>query len=165
MTEHQYKLALGWLRAHPQPARAIIRANQALTACGYILYPVLLAMLAVSQPPLLARALIVPAVSFALVTAFRALADAPRPYDILDIQPLIPKDTQGRSFPSRHAFSLSMIACTWFLQQPAIGVGLLLAGVLLGGIRVICGLHWPRDVAVGILTAIACAAFGFLVIP
>ena len=57
-------------------------------------------------------------VAFAAVTLFRKAVNAPRPYETLGIDPLIEKDTAGRSFPSRHTFSLFMIAATWLVAQP-----------------------------------------------
>lgn len=51
----------------------------------------------------------VPAVSFILVSVFRAKLNARRPYEVYQFQPLIPKDKCGNSFPSRHVFSIFVI--------------------------------------------------------
>ena len=50
----------------------------------------------------------VPAVSFILVSVFRAKLNARRPYEVYQFQPLIPKDKCGNSFPSRQMDSMTM---------------------------------------------------------
>ena len=50
--------------------------------------------------------LAIPGISFVAVSIFRKCYNAKRPYEIYDFKPLIPKDTIGKSFPSRHVFSI-----------------------------------------------------------
>ena len=140
--------------------------NEALTALGYVAYPVLLIALALTgRYDLLVRAVSVPGVAFAAVTLFRKAVNAPRPYETLDIDPLIEKDTAGRSFPSRHAFSLFMIAATWLVAQPAVGAALVACAIVLAAVRVIGGVHYPRDVIAGALAAAAAGLIGYVLVP
>ena len=53
--------------------------------------------------------LAIPGISFVAVSIFRKCYNAKRPYEIYDFKPLIPKDTIGKSFPSRHVFSIFVI--------------------------------------------------------
>ena len=109
--------------------------------------------------------LAVPAVSFFLLSAFRRIVNAKRPYEVWDIAPLIEKDTKGKSFPSRHIFSIYMIAmATVYLCLPA-GIVLLIAGVPLAYSRVVGGVHFLRDVAVGAAVGIGLGILGFWVFP
>lgn len=101
------------------------------------------------------RELLVPAVSFGVLSLARARIDAPRPYEVLAIDPLISKNTRGRSFPSRHVFSSFVIAMGWLAWRWPVGVALLVASAMLAVVRVLGGVHWPRDVIVGALLGIA----------
>lgn len=144
---------------------ALIRANRALTALGYIAYPLLLALLAIFDRALLLRCIAVPAAGFLICTLIRNAVDAPRPYEAGGPAPRIPKDTRGKSFPSRHAFCMFTIACTWLTWQPIAGAALLACACIMAAIRVVGGVHYPRDVAAGAALAIAICAAGYLAIP
>ena len=100
----------------------------------------------------LLRAVLVPGISFVLVTVLRKVINAPRPYEVFDASPVIPKDTRGNSFPSRHAFSIFVIAMTFYACCPLVWAGpvMFAAGVLLAVIRVVSGVHFPCDVVWGL---------------
>lgn len=168
MTEDTYaRLTAPW-RAHPQAARALLIANKILTYVGYVAYPLLLALLALGAlgpRAALARCVIVPAVAFAAVSLFRRAVNAPRPYEKLSITPLINKDTRGKSFPSRHTFSMFTIAAAWWQFAPVVGGVLMAAGTLMAAIRVVGGVHFPRDVIAGALSALAISALGYALVP
>lgn len=166
MNEAQYGRLSEPFRRKPGALRALRAASKALTAVGYVAYPLLIALLLASgNVALSARCIVVPAVAFIAVSLFRRTFNAPRPYEALDIDPLIAKDTRGKSFPSRHAFSMFMIAASWFAWQPAVGGLLLVAGALMGAIRVVGGVHFPRDVIAGVGVAIAAALVGYVLVP
>jgi membrane-associated phospholipid phosphatase len=120
-----------------------------------------LIVLAVQRDSRLLKAVLVPAVSFVLLSLYRRWNNAKRPYEVLDIQPLIQKDTKGKSFPSRHVFSVFVIAMTFLWLKPWLGVVFLAAGVLLAACRVIGGVHWVKDVVVGALAGIVAGLVGF----
>ena len=167
MNEDSYNRMLTVLRARPQATRVLLSANRLLTAAGYLLYPLLLVLLALQARDLLLRGILVPAVSFVLLSAFRRIRNAPRPYERYGIDPLIHKETRGKSFPSRHTFCMFLIASSWLLLHVNVWVGglLMVAGAAMGTVRVLCGIHFPRDVIVGALAGIACAVIGYLLIP
>jgi len=96
----------------------------------------------------------VPAVSFLLVSVFRKWYNAKRPYEVYGFVPLIPKDTKGKSFPSRHVFSIFVIGSTMVRFYPATGVLVCLAGCVLAAVRVATGVHFPKDVIAGALIGI-----------
>lgn len=146
-------------------ARALIGANAALTAIGYVAYPLLLVLVALFDRELLVRCIVVPAVGFAVCTVVRDVVNAPRPYEVTGRAPLIPKDTRGHSFPSRHTFCMFTIACTWLLWQPIVGCVLLVLACVMAAIRVRGGVHFLRDVIAGAALALAVCAIGYLLIP
>ena len=55
--------------------------------------------------------------------------------------------------PSRHVFSMTIIAVSWFVISPIIGSILLICSLIMGMIRVIGGVHYPSDVIVGFISA------------
>ncbi len=165
MTAEEYTRLAAPLRARPRALAAVLGTNKALTLLGYICYPLLFVLLALFEPGLLVRCILVPGISFALVTLFRRGVNAERPYEQLDIDPLIKKETKGKSFPSRHTFSMFMIATTWLVWSPTVGALLLIASVLMACVRVVGGVHFPRDVIAGAVIALACAAVGYNLIP
>lgn len=142
--------------------RALQISNTVLTNLFYVLYPVLLILLAWNGAALFLPCLFTPVISFLALSFFRKQTNAPRPYEALDIEPRIKKNTQGKSFPSRHVFSAFLIAMCWFAYLPIAGIILLVLATLVAIIRVIGGVHFPKDVVVGAVVGIAC---GFLGLP
>ena len=149
--------------------KTIILLNSVLTKAVYIMYPLLLIYLAVyhltDKEPGFVPALLVPGISFVLLSIFRDKIDAPRPYEMPGAKPpIIKKDAPGKSFPSRHIFSIFVIAVTFFWVWPAVGILIGVAGAVLSWVRVEGGVHFPRDVIAGALIGIGCGILGFYVI-
>jgi membrane-associated phospholipid phosphatase len=150
-------------------AKTILILNSVLTKAVYALYPLLLIYLAVyhltDKEPGFVPALLVPGISFVLVSIFRNWYDAPRPYEIPGAKPpLIKKDAPGKSFPSRHIFSIFVIAVTFFWVWPVPGILIGIAGILLAWSRVAGGVHFPRDVIAGALIGVFSGVIGYYVI-
>lgn len=161
------------LRARPALVHGVSLANKVITNAVYVAYPCLLAWLAYAAVTgatgaagTLIRAVLVPGVSFALVTVMRKAINAPRPYEVFEAAPVIPKDTRGNSFPSRHAFSIFVIAMTFCACCPLAWAGsvMLAAGVLLAVIRVVSGVHFPCDVVVGALLGMLAGFVGLWIL-
>lgn len=158
------------LRARPVLARGVSLANKVITDAVYVAYPCLLVWLAYAVATgaagMLLRAALVPGISFVLVTVLRKVINAPRPYEVFDAAPVIPKDTRGNSFPSRHAFSIFVIAMTFCACCPLAWAGpvMLAAGVLLAVIRVVSGVHFPCDVVVGALLGMLAGFVGLWIL-
>lgn len=163
MTAQEYEQLSAPFRSE-RGQRWLNLVNRLLTRSCYAAYPLCLALLLWQRDPRLIRAVAVPAVSFVAVSVFRHLCDAKRPYEVLEIRPLIHKDKKGKSFPSRHVFSMFVIAMTFLWLLPPVGVLFLLMGAVLAACRVIGGVHWPRDVLVGAAVGIASGVLGFWVI-
>ena len=110
MTKEQYVKVTEPLRKDVEKTKRIVSMNQILTGVVFLAYPLYLAVLYGEKDPKLLRAILVPAISFVLVTVFRKIINAPRPYEKFEMPPVIEKDTKGKSFPSRHVFSVFIIA-------------------------------------------------------
>ena len=157
MTRESYETITGILRGHPRRIRLVCLLNHTLTGFIFVL-------LFLEGSTFFLRALLVPAISFAAVTLFRRIFNAPRPYEKFGLPPAIEKDTAGKSFPSRHVFSVFIIAATIFYVHPSAGILLGLLGVVLAVLRVIGGVHEPRDVIAGALAGILCGVLGYYVL-
>lgn len=160
MNAQQYRRLSAPFRT-PAREKGLRILNTILTRTCYVAYPVALIVLAVRQDGRQLRAFLVPAVSFVLLSVYRHVVNAKRPYEVLDIQPIIHKDTRGFSFPSRHVFSCFVIAMTFLWLIPWLGAMLLCFGVLLACCRVVGGVHFPRDVIVGAAVGILSGLIGF----
>lgn len=123
---------------------------------------------------LLYRSILIPGVSFIIVSVYRKLLSAPRPYEVYGFTPALKKDTKGKSFPSRHVFSIFIVAFTVFQALPVAGAVICVLGFLLAIIRVVGGVHFIKDVVAGFFMAliisivcygIFCGVFGLVMLP
>ena len=135
--------------------------NKLITTVVYITYPLVLAFLVITQDARFWRVLLIPAISFVLVSLIRYYINAPRPYEVSNSVPIIKKDTKGKSFPSRHVFSVFVIASTLYFISNPLGLFLMVAGIGLAIIRVVGGVHFPRDVIIGAIIGILAGVLGF----
>lgn len=164
MTKEQYIKITEPMRSDPEKTKRIVSLNQILTGVVFMVYPLYMVMLYVEKDPKLMRAIFVPAVSFVVVTIFRKVINVPRPYEKFGIPPVIEKDTKGKSFPSRHVFSVFIIAVTIFNSHPGSGILIALIGVAMAVIRVLGGVHEPRDVIAGAVIGLVCGVVGFYIL-
>lgn len=161
MTKEQYQNLTEFLRKDEKKKNAVVWLNRILTTIVFVTYPLYLLFLLWKKEVWLARAIIVPLDSFLVVSFVRYLINAKRPYEKFDLPPVLEKDTKGKSFPSRHVFSVFIIAMTVFYTFPRMGIALMVIGVLLGAIRVVGGVHEPKDVAAGALVGVLCGLIGY----
>ena len=157
-------------RENPDLAKGIHMANKLCTGVMYLAYPLLLVYLffygKYSSYFSFWKALFVPGFSFVALSVGRAIINRPRPNEAFEIPPVIPKDTKGNSFPSRHVFSATVIAVTFILMSPWSWLGVLFLGmsVALAVVRVISGVHYISDVVAGLVVAILAGVIGYLVL-
>ena len=106
--------------------------------------------------------LFIPASGFVILSFLRKKINAPRPYEEWDIKPLLDRDSPGQSMPSRHVFSATIISMACLHASLSVGVILLVLSALLGLVRVLGGVHFPKDVVVGYICALVWGVFFFL---
>ncbi len=164
MTKEQYIKMTEPVRSNPKLAHMLHILNRLFTGIEYVCYPLLLGYLAWNRKPELAQAIIVPLDGFIILSVFRYFINARRPYEVFEMPPIIPKKTKGKSFPSRHVFCAVLIGMTFLFVAPYLwmGICLLIVGVLLAVVRVITGVHFPRDVIAGMLCGVVAGLFFLL---
>lgn len=164
MTEEQFQIMTENIRNRKAMAFFIGGLDKMITAITFLCYPILLGYLFLSKSELLLPAIAVPGVSFVIVTLFRKMYNAKRPYEVYDFEPVIQKNTLGKSFPSRHVFSIFVIAMTFFQVEPDLGIWFMVAGAILGALRVFGGVHFIKDVSVGALAGVVAGLIGYYMI-
>ena len=143
-------------RDNPKRAGVLHTVNKILTAIVFASYPCLLAVLFFRKDGRVLEAAGVPLAGFIVVSVIRILVNRPRPYEKFQIPPVIPKDTMGHSWPSRHVFSAAVIAFTFSVEA---GTVLLIAAAALAVIRVLSGVHYISDVLAGFALAMVFALY------
>ena len=91
----------------------------------------------------------IPVSGFVILSFLRKKINAPRPYEVWEIVPLLDRDSPGKSMPSRHVFSATIISMACLHASLTMGMICLTLSALLGLVRVLGGVHYPKDVLVG----------------
>ena len=104
----------------------------------------------------------IPASGFVILSLLRKKINAPRPYEEWDIKPLLDRDSPGQSMPSRHVFSATIISMACLHASLSVGVILLVLSAFLGLVRVLGGVHYPKDVLVGYICGLVWGVIFFL---
>ncbi|WP_455168339.1 phosphatase PAP2 family protein [Streptococcus sp.] len=106
--------------------------------------------------------LFIPASGFVILSLLRKKLNAPRPYEVWEIVPLLDRDSPGQSMPSRHVFSASIISIACMHASLTMGMICLTLSAFLGLVRVLGGVHYPKDVVVGYICALVWGVLFFL---
>ena len=104
----------------------------------------------------------IPASGFVILSFLRKKINAPRPYEVWEIIPLLDRYSPGQSMPSRHVFSATIISMACLHASLTMGMICLTLSALLGLVRVLGGVHFPKDVLVGYICALVWGVIFFL---
>ena len=159
-----YDHMAGKIKNNPLFLRLLRAFNRFMTVVMPIVYLTLLATTYFQEG--LGRQILIyvfiPASGFVILSLLRKKINAPRPYEEWDIKPLLDRDSPGQSMPSRHVFSATIISMACLHASLSVGVVLLVLSALLGRVRVLGGVHYPRDVVVGYICALVWGVLFFL---
>ena len=161
MTEERYQRIEAWFRARPAAFRCLKGLTHGLTLLVYFSYLALCLWTLAKDRKKAARVIGVPAVTYTLGSIVRALINAPRPYEVLKINPLVPKDTEGKSFPSRHVFSAGVIAVAFLFVSIPLGIVFTVIALVIAATRILAGVHWAKDVIAGLVYGFGAGLLGF----
>lgn len=103
------------------------------------------------------KIIILPALSFITTTIIRNKINSKRPFEVYDIIPLV-KHGNGKSFPSRHttsAFAIAFAVC----YGGEFGLIVLLLAFLVAISRILCGVHFIKDILSGLIISIIFSVF------
>jgi len=127
----------------------------------FVSYFILCGWLLIERDARIIKVILIPFVIFVLTTIIRKIIDKPRPYVVLNIEPLIRRDKTGESFPSRHVLSVCIIAMACFFINPWIGAIMTMIAILIAVIRVLAGVHFIKDVVIGAIIGYVIGGLAF----
>ena len=104
----------------------------------------------------------IPASGFVILSFLRKKINTPRPYEEWTVKPLLDRDSPGQSMPSRHVFSATIISTSCLHASLTMGMICLTLSAFLGLVRVLGGVHFPKDVVVGYICALVWGVLFFL---
>ncbi len=167
MREEQFQNMTAYISESKRRSTTLKTLHDILPALMYVFYPMEAIYLLVTQgigSEVFLRFTLIPFGTFVLTTVVRAIINAQRPYEKYDFTPVVRKQTKGKSFPSRHTVSAFIIAMAFMYIEVKLGIIMLVIAALIGMTRVLCGVHFIRDVISGALIGAVIGAIGFFVI-
>ena len=138
--------------------------NRFMTVVMPIIYLTLLATIYLQQGlgKQVGIYLFIPASGFVILSFLRKKINTPRPYEEWAIKPLLDRDSPGQSMPSRHVFSATIISMACLHASLTMGMICLTLSAFLGLVRVLGGVHFPKDVVVGYICGLVWGVLFFL---
>ena len=159
-----YDHVAGNIKNKPFLLRLLRTFNRFMTVVMPMIYRTLLAITYLQQGlgKQVGIYLFIPASGFVILSFLRKKINAPRPYEEWDIKPLLDRDSPGQSMPSRHVFSATIISMACLHTSLTMGMICLILSAFLGLVRVLGGVHLPKDVVVGYICGLAWGVLFFL---
>lgn len=157
----RYAKVAAFFKQHPCALRALRISNDVVVWTMYAAYGVILLWVGVNELTQLWKFVLIPGIGFVILSVIRQLVNEPRPYEKWAITPLISREKKGDSMPSRHVFSAALIAMCGLRLSIIWGTVLLIFAIVSAITRVIGGVHFPKDVLVGMVAGILCGLLLF----
>ena len=142
MNQQTYRKITDGIRGLENGEKIVQFINSIATKIVYMAYVVGIIILFDEKNKGLVRFVAVTAISFILVSIVRRFINSERPYTMYDFKPII-----GMAF--------------LYIGEIPLGIIVFVCGLIIAIVRVISGVHFPKDVIVGALVGILCGAVGF----
>lgn len=161
-----YEKNLAFLDSRSYAKKLLPTIDKALTGAFFVaygalcIYAIIKKTSAVDMLPIF----FTPMLGLLVVSVLQLMVDRPRPYNEqgANITPLVKKDKQGHSFPSRHLACACVIATTCLPYLMPLGIFLYFLVALLIYTRFSLGLHYPSDLFAGGAIGVVCGFAAFL---
>lgn len=154
MNRNKYEKITSFFKNNKAANTALKIIYKYLPLLIFILYPIGIVWVFFKQNEIFFQFVLVPLGVFLMVTALRKLINEQRPYEKYGIEPVFAKNTKGKSMPSRHTASAFIISMAMLRINPYLGIGLLVVSFVIMISRVLAGVHYIRDVFVGMTISI-----------
>lgn len=154
MNRNKYEKITSFFKNNKAANTALKIIYKYLPLLIFILYPIGIVWVFFKQSEIFFQFVLVPLGVFLMVTALRKLINEQRPYEKYGIQPVFAKDTKGKSMPSRHTASAFIISMVMLRINLYLGIGFLAVSFVIMFSRVLAGVHYIRDVFVGMTISI-----------
>lgn len=142
--------------------KALVLLDRGITYSIVLAYASILLFLLVKKDTRILPVFVVPAIFLVVVSVVRAIINWKRPYEVFGTSPILPREKLGKSMPSRHVASASIISMVIVYLFGWWGAIAFLATLLLGMVRVVGGVHFIRDVTVGLFSGVLVGLLFFL---
>ena len=163
MKKEGYNAARKFFEAHKKLTLFLVALQKGAEILIYLTYPVFLAVLFFCDNSFWVKSVLVCGIGFIAVSLFRHFCNAERPYQKYDIKPIINKNSPGKSFPSRHCFSASVIAVSISVVHLPLGIVIGVLAVAIAALRVAFGVHFIKDVLFGLLLGAAIGSIQYFI--
>lgn len=149
MNKKSYLKLMDYYAQHPKIKNLCLYSNKIITYFIFAFYPLFLCYLVYIKNKDLIYYILFPLVSFIVLSVFRHFFNAKRPYEKYNADPITSNAKSGKSFPSRHVFSAFVIAFMMLHFNISLGLNFLSLAFILACLRVLCGVHFIKDVFAG----------------
>ncbi len=154
MNRNKYEKITSFFKNNKAANTALKIIYKYLPLLIFILYPIGIVWVFFKQSEIFFQFVLVPLGVFLMVTALRKLINEQRPYEKYGIQPVFAKNTKGKSMPSRHTASAFIISMAMLRINLYLGIGFLAVSFVIMISRVLAGVHYIRDVLVGMAISV-----------
>lgn len=154
MNRNKYERITSFFKNNKAANTALKIIYKYLPLLIFILYPIGIVWVFFKQSEIFFQFVLVPLSVFLMITALRKLINEQRPYEKYGIEPVFAKSTKGKSMPSRHTASAFIISMAMLRINPYLGIGFLFVSFIIMLSRVLAGVHYIRDVFVGMTISI-----------
>lgn len=154
MNRNKYEIITSFFKNNKAANTALKIIYKYLPMLIFILYPIGIVWVFFKQSEIFLQFVLVPLSVFLMVTALRKLINEQRPYEKYGIEPVFAKNTKGKSMPSRHTASAFIISMAMLRINLYLGIGFLAVSFIIMLSRVLAGVHYIRDVIVGMAISI-----------
>lgn len=157
MTEKTYNCIRAYFENHSfiyKSLKLFYKLLPAVVFASYIIFIIISAFVQGILNTIFLKITLVPLCTFMIVSVFRKVFNAQRPYEKYNITPLVAKDKKGQSFPSRHVASGFIIAMAFLYVDLITGIIFLTISLIIAVTRVLAGVHFIKDVVAGALFSI-----------
>ena len=165
MTKESYVKLMEYLLWHKKLRKTLVAAERILEILTVAAYFLLLIYTIYANPGYTLLSAVTCIAALYVCTLIRNVTDRKRPYEAYETLPAINKDTKGKSFPSRHLTSISVIAISLMGVNIPLGIIFLFFALVMATLRVVLGVHFIKDVAVGAAIGFAFGIVGMYLVP
>lgn len=163
MNKEKHKNIVENIKKHPKIEKAVIFLEDAAPKPIMVIFYGMLIYLAIGLDIRVIPCAVIPWAVFFLVTVISKKLNFKRPFEELDFEPITPH-SKGRSCPSRHASSSAVITTATFYISPILGAVTAFFAVIVCATRVLAGVHYIRDVLLGIIIGGGLGSIAFFVV-
>ena len=165
MNKNRYLANKAWFENHKGAYKTLNFLYKFLPYVMVAAVPVLIIIKAFSEIDMdLFRMIYVPLFILILTTVLRKIIKRPRPYEVYKTEPVIKRDGNGESMPSRHTSSAFIIAMAAIPVSLTLFFALTVIAATIALTRILAGVHFISDVIVGALIPIVTGIIFFVIL-